>query len=124
MSEKQDYLLSKWKLLIEDRINSGMKVVDWCNANGYTKHAYYYWLAKLRKNNYSEAVNSLPIPTASNNTGSLVEIPLPSRHSSLQDVSANESPAAIIRKGEVSIELYSCSDPLLIKQLIEALNYA
>ena len=26
-----------------------MKVDDWCQANGVTHHAYYYWLRKIRK---------------------------------------------------------------------------
>lgn len=124
MSEKHDYLLSKWKLLIEDRVNSGMNVVDWCAANGYTKHAYYYWLAKLRKNNYPEAVSSLSVSTVPDNPGSIVEIPVSSRNNFLSVNPSISSPSAIIRKGELSVELYSASDPAFIKQLIEAISYA
>ena len=60
MTEKHDYNLNKWKLLIENRINSGMTVEAWCNANGYTKHAYYYWISLIRKESYDKAVSNLP----------------------------------------------------------------
>lgn len=128
MSEKHDYLLNKWKLLIEDRVNSGMNVIEWCNANGYTKHNYYYWLAQLRKSNYSEAIAALlPVPAGPNNPGDLVEIPVPAGKPCLLSTSSHSapsSPSAVIRKGDVSIELYPESDPALIKQFLEALNYA
>lgn len=26
-----------------------MKIDDWCDANGVTRHAYYYWLRKVRQ---------------------------------------------------------------------------
>lgn len=39
-----------------------MKINDWCAAvNGITRHAYYYWLRKIRKN----ACQNLPMVTES-----------------------------------------------------------
>ena len=76
MTEKHIYELNKWKLLIEDRVNSGMKISDWCAANGYTRQAYYYWLSLLRKESITDAVSHLPETINTNSTGTMVEIPV------------------------------------------------
>lgn len=46
---KNQYRLGQWAKLIQKYQSSGMKVDDWCEANGITHHAYYYWLRKVRK---------------------------------------------------------------------------
>jgi len=37
-----------WKERFADRAASGLKVEDWCERNGITKHAYYYWHCKVQ----------------------------------------------------------------------------
>lgn len=39
-----------WKERFADRAASGLKVEDWCERNGITKHAYYYWHRKVQDN--------------------------------------------------------------------------
>lgn len=39
----------QWEKLIADCQNSGLKVDDWCLKNNVSRHAYYYWLRKIRK---------------------------------------------------------------------------
>ena len=46
---KNQYRLEQRPRLIQDCQSSGMRVDDWCEANGVTHHAYYYWLRKVRK---------------------------------------------------------------------------
>ena len=46
---KNRYRLEQWTRLIQDCQSSGMRVDDWCEANGVTHHAYYYRLRKVRK---------------------------------------------------------------------------
>ena len=46
---KNQYRIEQWSQLIRDRQSSGMKVDDWCEANGISHHQYYYWLRKVRK---------------------------------------------------------------------------
>lgn len=45
---KNQYRLEQWTKLIQECQSSGLKVDDWCEANGVTHHAYYYWLRKVR----------------------------------------------------------------------------
>ena len=123
MTEKHNYLLNKWKLLIEDRLNSGLTIDAWCKANGYTKHAYYYWLSRIRKESFDEAVNNLPAALQLEETHSVVEISQPSGSPECIGTSSS-NPCAVIRKGSLSIDLYSDAGPLLLSRLIEALDHA
>ena len=53
---KNHYRMEQWRKLIIECKNSGLNVQDWCAQNDITKHAYYYWLRKLRE----EACEDLP----------------------------------------------------------------
>lgn len=46
---KNQYRLKQWTKLIQECQSSDMKIDDWCEANGVTRHAYYYWLRKVRQ---------------------------------------------------------------------------
>lgn len=37
-----------WKERFADRAASGLKVEDWCERNGITRHSYYYWHRKVQ----------------------------------------------------------------------------
>ena len=119
MSKKHEFQLQRWKLLIEDRIKSGMKVRDWCEANGVTKDAYYYWLAKLREEHYEEAVQSLSTETISANT--FVELPIPTQSCQIQSTLQNiiHQPAAVLQKDSIRIELSPDIPALLLQQLLK-----
>ena len=45
---KNQYRLEQWTELIRNRQSSGMTTEGWCEANGVTRDAYYYWLRKVR----------------------------------------------------------------------------
>lgn len=124
MTEKHDYNLNKWKLLIENRINSGMTVESWCNANGYTKHAYYYWLSLIRKESYDKAVSNLPSTLPVNESHSIVEISKTDNRIGCAGIHPTDHPSAVIRKDSVCIDIYPDIEPLLLNRLVEALNYA
>lgn len=122
MSKKHDFQLQRWKLLIQDRIKSGMKVRDWCDANGVTKDAYYYWLAKLREDHYEEAVRSLSTEAISTNT--FVELPMPNQSCQIQPTLQNVSqqPAAVIQKDRIRMEIFSEIPSLLLEQILKAVS--
>ena len=39
--------LELWKQRITDRKASGLNVIEWCDKNDQTKHAYYYWMKRV-----------------------------------------------------------------------------
>lgn len=45
----RQFRISQWSGIIQDRINSGMKVDDYCEEHQISKNAYYYWLRKVRE---------------------------------------------------------------------------
>lgn len=53
---KTRFRKEQWKNLILECQSSGMKVQDWCAQQNVTKHAYYYWLRKIRE----DACENLP----------------------------------------------------------------
>ena len=42
-------LLSEWTRIIKDRCQSGLKVDDYCKQHQLSRHAYYYWLRKVKE---------------------------------------------------------------------------
>lgn len=122
MSKKHEFQLQRWKLLIEDRVKSGMKVRDWCEANGVTKDTYYYWLAKLREEHYEEAVQSLSAETISSNT--FVELPMPKQTHQTRPVPENviHRPVAVLQKDSIRIEIFQDIPDLLLQQVLKAVS--
>ncbi|NLE04255.1 MAG: IS66 family insertion sequence element accessory protein TnpB [Crenarchaeota archaeon] len=50
----------QWEKLIIDCQNSGLKIDDWCEKNQISRHAYYYWLRKIRKKTCESLVPTIP----------------------------------------------------------------
>ena len=130
MSEKHDYYINRWQRLIEKYQGSGMKLTDWCAANGVTHHQYYYWLSKVRSECYEAAVKQLQttetnisatVPTQVQ-TGSFVEIKPEVVGEALDQASLN-LPAAVIQKGSIRIEIMPNASASFISQLLSAVQY-
>jgi len=64
-----DENLLLWEQRVKERIQSGMKVEDWCEKNNITKHQYYYWYHKIsEQQNAGEEIAFADItPTLLNN---------------------------------------------------------
>lgn len=45
----REFRLSQWATIMQNRIDSGQKVKDFCKTTGISKDAYYYWQHKLRQ---------------------------------------------------------------------------
>jgi putative transposase len=44
-----EFRMSQWTKIIQSRIDSGLSIKDFCQANGISRHAYFYWQKKLRE---------------------------------------------------------------------------
>lgn len=98
--ETKELRLAQWADIIKERMQSNPTVKDWCNQNGITKDAYYYWQQKLRKEVY-EVIKSqesifAPVPN---------EVLLEKTATSEQKSSASVTP----RKGKVTVEIADCT---------------
>jgi len=43
------YRIAQWAKTFQERIDSGERVMDFCQRKGISKDTYYYWQQKLRK---------------------------------------------------------------------------
>ena len=127
MSRKHDYYFKKWQCLIKEYQTSGMTVVEWCAANGVSKHQYYYWLSKIRTECYEEAVTQLPAVKANNKTatpmqlqeGTFVEI-MPETVNVVPKQTNHVQPVAVVQTGGVRIEIMPDAPASFIRHLLEA----
>jgi hypothetical protein len=77
MKSSNENLLN-WKELINERIQSGMKVEDWCKKNNISKHKYYYWHHKIKKQENTEGVEFANITPNFLNNKEINNVPIPS----------------------------------------------
>lgn len=78
----QQYRLEQWAAIIRSRIESGMRVKDFCTQHEISENAYYYWLRKIRAAAISEqettfAELSAPVRAAVSSddaTGVIIEL--------------------------------------------------
>jgi hypothetical protein len=121
-TEKHKVQLQRWKSLIQDRMNSNLKILEWCKQNNVSKDAYYYWLKQVRIEAVAEANSKFNRPVISE-SNSFVEIK-PVAPSVMASVPIKSTPSAIIRGNCLEIELFDDASPTFIRKLMEAVRYA
>lgn len=52
---KRQLSLSQWSDTIKDRNNSGLTVKEYCELNGVSRNAYYYWQRIIRQDLLDQA---------------------------------------------------------------------
>ena len=119
-TEKHKVQLQRWKALIQNRMNSKLTIMKWCEQNNVSKDAYYYWLKQIRIEAVAEAKINKPVILESN---SFVEIQqLPSSVVVSTPISSKTS--AVIRRNGLEIELFDDASSTFIRQLVEAVRNA
>ncbi len=106
--------LQQWSEIIQDRINSGMKVDDYCKEHQISKDAYFYWLRKVR----TAAIDSTDVQ--------FQEINLPTVAAPVQEQPVYSSPSAPISleiRG-VTINVNESASKKLIRNVLEVLSNA
>lgn len=51
-----EYRRSQWAQVMQARVDSGQTIKDFCEAEGISRNAYFYWLKKLRESACTELV--------------------------------------------------------------------
>lgn len=108
---KNQYRSEQWTKLIQECQSSGMKVDDWCKANGVTHHAYYYWLRKIR----SHACKELPAALETTNTVAFKKL-------EVQKPVPNIQAAVIIRLPKATLEITEGTSKQTIQAVLLALQ--
>ena len=121
-TEKHIVQLHRWKVLIQDRMNSNIKISEFCKQNNVSKDAYYYWLRQIQKEIVAEA-NSKTNKPAISETNTFVEIQ-PVVSTSIPSVTNKSKPSAVIRGNGLEIELFEDTSSNFMRKLMEAVKYA
>lgn len=117
-----------WLNVIHECRASGLTNQDWCEQNGISLKSYYYWIAKFRKLALEELprkeyASALPALATQNLTASkseaFVEVSAESADAELPNVSA---PAAILKTGSISVELYDTASESFLRILLKAVQ--
>jgi transposase-like protein len=94
---KTKYRMEQWERLINDRQNSGLQVDEWCEKNQISRHAYYYWLRKIRK---KACQSILPAISKQNTPVSFAKVELQAQQSSAAAITIQFQSAIIeVRDG-------------------------
>ena len=110
---KHEVIAERWADLIKERMDSGMTVKEWCQERNIKESQYYYWLRNLRQDEADAAKqNSQAMP--------FVELPVICQKQELQPGMS----AAIIRKGDISIEITESASAGFIAKIMEAAAHA
>ena len=96
--------LAKWSRRVEACRNSGQRVSQWCGENGVAVSTYYAWQRKV-----CQAVSA-------KTEACFAEVPVYSAASALG------GRAAVIRTGELEIELCTGADVATVRAIIQALR--
>ncbi len=111
---KHDVIAQRWVALIQERLDSGMTIKEWCLERNIKESQYYYWLKTLRKEELAAADQERQVSP-------FVELPDICR----EQEPAQGKPAAIIRKGGgIAIEVTESASAGFIAKIMEALSYA
>lgn len=109
---KHDMTAERWAMLIKERRESGMTVREWCHDRDIKESRYYYWLRILRR----DAVEN---KQQKQQVSPFVELPA--------DICRDQIPApaaAVIRKGNITIEVTESASAGFIAKIMEALSNA
>lgn len=109
---KHDVTAERWAMLIKERVESGMTVREWRHDRDIKESRYYYWLRVLRRDAVENKVQKQQVSP-------FVELPA--------DICQDQvfaQAAAVIRKGNIAIEVTESASAGFIAKVMEALANA
>lgn len=125
MTPDKQVKLQYWLNIIHECRTSGLTNQAWCEQNGIHLKSYYYWLARIRKMALEDFPRKnhgagLPASFDSSNIneapGGFAEVPIP------VSCSPSDKPAAILRIGNISVELFEQTPPGLLVSILKAVQ--
>ena len=104
----------QWAQIIQDRNNSGLKVDEYCELHQLSRHAYYYWLRKVKEAALTEAgFVELKAPSAS-----IVNAATP------QMMSSSFSAELTVSVGDIQLGVSSNTPMELLARTLEVIRHA
>lgn len=110
---KHEVTAQRWAALIKERMDSGMTIKEWTRERNIKESQYYYWLKTLRKEEADGMGQELQ-------ASPFVELPAACPGQEFP----KERAAAVIRKGDISIEITESATAGFIAKIMEAAVHA
>ena len=108
--------LSQWNAIIQDRLQSGMTVDEYCEEKGVARHKYYYWLHKIKE----AAIETNPLKFAELMPVETVSVQEPE----LTAPESDFSPQMIIRMNNIEISMNNQTSKELLEMVLEVTGNA
>lgn len=101
---------------------ANVSVRQWLADNGIKEKAYYYWLRKFRK----EAYDQMQVPAVAQSTEvSFAEVSIPvAAPPESTPCTLFSSPVAVIKHGDVSIEISNDISDAILSRLLQEVAHA
>ena len=118
--------MERWTLLIQERLNIGQSISEFCLERGLSENSYYYWLRMIRSQTVDSAIAALPQKTRENR---FVELVPGTVSSPVNNWNRNSRfppdpvPSAVLEKSGLHIELFSDTPADQIRILMEAVRH-
>ncbi len=121
---KRDCNIQRWKSIIEDRNASSLTVKEYCQRNGLSRDAYFYWLRIIRQE-LLKAAESTELQCT--NSSRFVE--LTESRESLQAPSSPNDPSdaaseIILSLNGVTMRVSESTSPALLARTLEVIRNA
>ena len=107
----------QWSRLINDCLASGQSKKTWCQENGVSEKAFYYWQRILRNEAYIEMKQlpaSAPVTLPSEPSVAFVELKPTHKET---EIPSSFRPDIILRSGRLVLEISNTASAELLKQL-------
>lgn len=133
-----DAKFATWVSRLQQQAESGLPVKQWCQENGVTKNAYYYW-KRLIKETYADSVVPEIVPLYSEEPTSIesaTPIPLlpepqqtpnkPELHNSREsrELRNLQTNTVTVSSNNISIDIYASASNELVAKIIEVIRNA
>jgi putative transposase len=114
------YKMAQWKQIMQERTASGQSIRSYCEANGITRQAYFYWQRKLRE----AAAQQLSV-TASASPDNEPQALIPSGWAQAcvsEEGAPKQEDSLTLRIGGAEIEVHQGFDEALLASVCRALS--
>lgn len=123
MEETREQKIQRWKLLINERLDIGMSVSQFCEAKGYTENMYYHWVNAIHKADPSFDTRR-PSTKAPSPVNSFIEVKADTSRQKTNPSCGENVPVAVVDAGSVSVSLFSNATAPFMRELLEAVRHA
>lgn len=125
-----DAKFATWVSLIQKQAESGLPVKQWCDENGVTKNAYYYW-KRLIKETYADSVLPEIVPlntddtTTVESTTPITLLSAPQQTPEQTELhNLRNSQTVTVSSNDISIDINSSASNELVAKIIEVIRNA